>query len=216
MINDIKFGFKLMKHGLQFKTSMFCIVLFVVIGIGTEMSVSGFVGGNVYMMVGCVFIYQLVQSITCAGLVQTSPQKKRLQTIVPAVCTFVGATLVNTISIVVKLLVAPRNNASTSSMVLNILFSSACMICVLVYIATVNKMFWIPTMIFFVTLFVLGFLDGMLLAKGTSVNISLGMAIAISYLAVVVGSVLMYAVSLALYKKEFSKMAFESMLKRAK
>lgn len=218
MINDFKLGVKLMKHGLQFKSSMLCVLAFIVIGIVFEMSDSNMPFGGFYMMIGGVFIYQLVQSVTCAGLVQTSPQKKRLQTTASAMCAFVGTMIANTISIIVKLLVAHLNHTQSSSLAANIIFTSGYTVILMVYLGASMKAFLPSSGLFFVLLFGMGFFYGFLASRSSNLelNLSVGAAIAISYLAVIVGSALMYVVSLALYKKDFSKMTFESSLKRAK
>ena len=70
MINDLKLGLKLMKHGLQFKAGMIATVVFCMIGLAMELveGLATLVGG-IYTLMGSIMVYQLIQSLTCAGLV---------------------------------------------------------------------------------------------------------------------------------------------------
>lgn len=219
MINDIKLGFKLMRHGLQFKTSLLAGVLLFLGGIMTEVgdaeiSLSGFT-----LAMAATMMYQLVQSITCSTMVQSSTKKKRLQTSVPAICTGICMMVLNTVLVVVKIISMHTNNKPMSDVASWLVMDSIFMLSVLVYMGVAMKMYW-----FAVIVFAVGFGGGygILLSTMSSgiveinIPISLGGAIAINYLAVFVGCGLMYLISLATYKREFSKATFDSALKRAK
>lgn len=219
MINDIKIGFKLMKHGLSLKSSIFSSVLFLVGGLMFELSgdVMG-IFGSVYAVMGSIMVYQLVQSLTCAGMVQSSPLKKRLQTSISALCTFVCTMILNTIIVVVKLLVGNHNQTPMNEVAVSILISSVMLVLIMVYMATAMKSFLLSTVVFLGSCGIVGYFIGMGLGLNwfTSWNVSVGAAIVVSYLAVALGSFLMYLISLVFYKKEYSKITFEGALKRAK
>lgn len=219
MINDIKLGFKLMRHGLQFKTSTVAAVLLFLGGILTEIgdaeiSLSGF-----SLAMAASMVYQLVQSITCSTMVQSSSKKKVLQTSVSAICSWICMMILNTVLVVVKLISMHTNNKPMSDVASWLVMDSLFMLSVLVYMGVAMKMYW-----FAVIVFAVGFGGGYGILLSTishgnvviDISVPLGGAIAISYLAVFVGCGLMYLISLALYKKEFSKATFESSLKRAK
>jgi len=219
MIDDFKLGLSLMRYGLQFKWNIFGAVFMLVVGLSIEKSSeNGMQFGYMFAMIGGLMVYQLVHSVTCAGLVQTSSKKRKLQTSASAVCLFVFALLFNTLFIVMELIFAHLRHSSMSSVVAAILMISIEMVVLLIYTGFALKMFW-PSMIALIV--GSGFLGvtqslmerGIIFPNGMP---SLGVAIAISYLAVVVGSLLVYLISLALYKRDFSKATFESELKRAK
>lgn len=219
MINDFKLGLKLMRHGLQFKSSIVSTLLFLVLGLGIMTSdVPIVMIGTMYAMFGGIMVYQLVHSLTCAGLVQSSPLKKRLQTSVPTICAFICMVILNTIIICAKLWMARLNHTPMTDVATDILLGSIGTVIVLVYMGMAMKAFWLTTIVFIIVCSVGGFFLGIGLGLDwfTSWNVSIGAAIVISYLAVVVGCFLMYLISLAFYKKEYSKTTFDSALKRAK
>lgn len=219
MINDLKLGFKLMKHGLQFKTSIVAAVLFLILGLSMELAEEVIaVVGSVYTMMGSVMIYQLVQSLTCAGLVQTSPQKKRLQTSVAAIYAFICTVILNTIVICVKLWMARYTHTPMTEVASDILINGILTVVVLLYMGTAMKAFWLATVVFITVCGIGGFGIGLGLGVGwfANLNISIGAAIVISYLAAAIGCFLMYLISLVFYKKDYSKTTFDSALKRVK
>lgn len=218
MINDIKMGFKLMKYGLQFKTSLAGVILLLLGGILTEMgdeaiSLSGFA-----FVMAVIMVYQLVQSVTCSTMVQSSAKKKKLQTSVSAICTGICMIIINTVLVIVKLISMHINNKPVSAVASWNIVDSIFILVVLVYMGAAMKMYWGATIGF-------GLIGGTYgiwmssMAHGTpwlEIPVSLGGAIAISYLSVLAGCVIMYLISLATYKREFSKTTFDSQLKRAK
>ena len=219
MINDIKLGFKLMKHGLSLKSSIFSSVLFLIGGLMFEVSGEPIgIVGSIYAVMGSIMVYQLVQSLTCAGLVQSSPLKKRLQTSISAICTFVCTMILNTIIIGVKLLIGHLKDIPMNEVAASILVSSFFLIIIMVYMGTAMKAFLLSTIIFIMSCGIVGYFIGMGLGLDwfASWNISIGVSITVSYLAVALGSFLMYLISLVFYKKDYSKITFESSLKRAK
>lgn len=218
MINDIKMGFKLMKYGLQFKTSLAGVILLFLGGILTEMgdeviSLSGFA-----FVMAVIMVYQLVQSVTCSTMVQSSPKKKKLQTSVSAICTGICMIILNTVLVIVKLISVHINNKPVAAVASWNILDSFFILVVLVYMGAAMKMYWGATLGFVV----LGGVYGGILSASSldklvlDIPVSLGGAIAISYLSVLVGCVIMYLISLATYKREFSKTTFDSQLKRAK
>lgn len=219
MINDLKIGFKLMRHGLSLKSSILSSVLFLIGGLMFEASGEPIgIVGSVYAVMGSIMVYQLVQSLTCAGLVQSSPLKKRLQTSVSAICTFVCAMIFNTIIVGVKILIGYLNHTPMNEVAAGILVTGFFLIIIMVYMGTSMKAFLLSTIIFIMSCGIVGYIIGMGLGLDWFVrwNISIGVSIAGSYLAVVIGSFLMYLISLAFYKKDYSKTTFDSALKRAK
>lgn len=219
MINDIKLGFKLMKHGLQFKTSVVAAILLVlggiIAGIGDdEFTLSGFA-----FVMAAIMVYQLVQSITCSTMVQSSSKKKKLQTSVSTICTWVCLMIFNTVLVAVNVISMHVYHRPESVVAGGLVLDATFVLIIIVYMVVAMKMFW-----FAVIVMAGGFGGGYgvliaVMSRGEfliEVPISLGGAIAISYLAVFVGCGLMYLISFALYKKDFSKSTFESALKRAK
>ena len=126
--------------------------------------------------------------------------------------------ILNTIIVGMKLLMAHLKQTPVSDIAANILIASFLMVIVMVYMGFAMKTFWLSTIVLIVACTICGVFLGIELGleRFTSWNVSIGAAIVISYLAVVVGCFLMYLISLAFYKKDYSKTTFDSALKRAK
>lgn len=219
MINDFKLGLKLMRHGLSFKSSIISSILFLIGGLMFEASGEPIgIVGSVYAVMGSIMVYQLVQSLTCAGLVQSSSLKKRLQTSISAICTFVCTMIFNTIIVGVKILIGYLNHTPMNEVAAGILVTGFFLIIIMVYMGTSMKAFLLSTILFIMSCGIVGYFIGMGLGLDWFArwNISIGVSIAGSYLAVVIGSFLMYLISIAFYKKDYSKTTFDSALKRAK
>ena len=147
MINDIKLGFKLMKYGLQFKTTVFAAVLFILGGItagigNDEFSLSGFA-----FVMAAIMAYQLVQSVTCSTMVQSSPQKKKLQTTVSTICTWVCMVILNTILVVVNVIFMHTYHKPESVVAGGIILDAAFVLIIIVYMVVAMKMFWFAVIV---------------------------------------------------------------------
>lgn len=220
MINDLKLTFKLLKHGLSFKSSLLSVLFFFAIGIVFELFSSEMPIGGIYMLMGSIMIYQLVMSVSVSTMVQTSPYKKKLQTSLPALITCPCMLILNTAVVLVKIVSANMMNKSVAELSDGILINGILMVVVLIYMGAAMKAFWAATIVF-ALVFGVGYsliLNMMFDRIGTvpEMILPLEASIAVSYLCIIIGCILMYLVSLLLYKKDFSKTTFETALKRAK
>ena len=224
MIKDIKFGFQIMKYGLNFKASM--IGLAFCMGIGILFSILLQVGaiGCLYASMGALFTVQLIHSVSVSTMVQTSPYKKKLQTIIPAVVGTLCMLIMNTFAVITQWMGYQRaiNNTNPNLIIIyepgeyetGYIISSLILVYVLLYTAFAMKHFWVAMVILIGGCIAIQNLDR--LGMIDYVMIPEGLAIALSYVIVLFGGFIMYVISCLSYKKDYSKATFDNLLKRAK
>lgn len=224
MIKDIKFGFQIMKYGLNFKASM--IGLAFCMGTGLFFVVLLPVGaiGCLYAAMGSLFTVQLIHSVSVSTMVQTSPQKKRIQTLIPTVIGTLCMLITNTFAVIAQWLGYQRaiNNTNPNLIIVyepgeyeaGYIISSLILVYVLLYTAFAMKHFGVAMVILIGGCIAIQNLDR--LGEIDYVMMPEGLAIALSYLIVLLGGLIMYVISCLSYKKDYSKATFSNLLKRAK
>ena len=99
MTNNLKMGFKALKYGLNFKGNFFAMLLFLVLGFIMMFASPTKILGSVYNSIGAIMVVQLINSVSVSAMVQTSPYKKKLQTIIPALHAGSYLLIINTLNI---------------------------------------------------------------------------------------------------------------------
>ena len=91
------------------------------------------------------------------------------------------------------------------------------MVIMVLYQAAALKAFWVSTVIFAVGYLGTYFtVTNRIIFSTMQFEIPIAVAIGVSYLIILLGTFLIYGILVLLYKKPYSKLAFESLLKRAK
>lgn len=224
MIKDIKFGFQIMKYGLNFKASI--IALALCMGTGLFFAILLPVGaiGCLYASMGSLFTVQLIHSVSVSTMVQTSPHKKRIQTLIPTVMGTLCMLITNTFAVIVQWMGYQRaiNNTNPNVIITfepgenetGYIVSSLVLVYMLLYTAFAMKHFWVAMVILIGGCIALhnwgrlGEIDYVIMPEG--------LAIALSYMIVLLGGLIMYVISCLSYKKDYSKHTFDNLLKRAK
>lgn len=222
MIRDIKLGFKVMKYGLNAMYFAFAmgisLVASIMFGLLVPVGLSG-----IYLGMATMLVAQLIFSVSVSTMVQTSSLKKKLQTTIPTLLSGMFLVVGNTISLGVTWIWYKRseNNRNpfvsitmeSGEMETGILLTCGLMIFITFYVFLSMKQFWLGTF-----LFIGGFFGGYYFFKQEEINYLImptWIAVFLSYGMIVLGCLIMYGISCATYKKEFSKQSFETMLKRA-
>ena len=222
MMRDIKMGFQIMKYGLSFRSMVVaggvCLVVSIGFGLFIPVGMSA-----LYLGLLSFLAAQLIFSVSVSTMVQTSPQKKRLQTTIPTWMSGIFLFLCNTLNLILIWIGYQRIQNNTNPFVIimmepgelesGILFTSGLMVFIMLYGFFSMKYLWISTIIFIIS-FYSGFF---LLSKGeiTYLIMPTWMAVVLSYGVIMLGCVLLYGISCVTYKKDYSKHTFETMLKRA-
>lgn len=218
MINDFKLGLKIIKYGLNLKGCVFVSVLFVTLGIFMDVAVPESPINGMYIGMGGMMMVQLICSVSVSAMVQSSSRKRQLQTSVPAIVCGGYLLLSNTISILAKFIGFKFLEWELADIANGILFSAVLVVLMVLYMGGALKAFWQATIcfcIFYVVYYSLSmslkFWNG-----GSPFILPIGAAVAVSYVMVIVATVLMYFLFAAMYKRDFSRQNFETQLKRAK
>lgn len=223
MINDLKLGHKVIKYGLNLRGNLIVVILFLILGCVMEFMIPDMIFGGMYVALGSMMIVQLVHSVAVSGMVQSSSYKKKLQTCVPTMIgggyLFIANTLIIVLKIVGMYVKSGGTEWATAGVSNAILLSGIMMIILVVYMSTALKLFWLATIVFFIIFLSYNIFSEKLLAMmgvEATMIMPIGLSILVSYLVVLLGSVIMYLVFLATYKLDYSKVTWEAALKRAK
>lgn len=222
MINDIKMGMKVIKYGLNALMTVIPLLICLVVGVLFDLFMPVGCFGGLYFIMGGMSFVQLIHSVSVSTMVQTSPHKKKLQTTIPAIIGCGYMVIANTISLLIKWVGYERlmNVSDPNVFVIiepgemgkGIVLSSMIMVFIMLYVGASLKCFW-PATILFVIVF-LGYYTSP--EDVVLIPVPTGMAVILSYVIILIGSGLMCLIFKATYKLSYSKLSFETALKRAK
>ena len=225
MINDFKLGLKIIKYGLNFKVSVIVSVLMLVLGCLMDAAIPESPINGIYVGMVGMLIVQLICAVSVSTMVQSSSRKRQLQTSVPAIVCGVYMLFGNTISIISRFVGLQLRFASPDIEVLDwglsdiangILFNALLMAIIALYMVGATKAFWQATVCFIIIYLVYFFFSISTFMEEIPFSMSIEAAVVISYLMIIVASVLIYMLFLAMYKRDFSKQTFEMQLNRVK
>lgn len=98
MINDIKLGIKIMRYGHGLVLNIILGAWFLVIGIFVIiLSMSGYLinwSGGLFAIAAAMMPMQIIYSLNTSNMVLSSPVRKKMQTVVPAVMTCIGTLII--------------------------------------------------------------------------------------------------------------------------
>lgn len=229
MINNLKLGFKIMKYGHAAKLTYIASAVLLVIGIFfciLSCIVGGMTGehnlplpGGYFMSLVAMFLLQMLSTVNAVNLVQTSPQKRRLQTSVPAamsVTLMMAGYLFSAVILGITCLFHPE---AIDSAAMQLIAAAILSGIVMVYYGACYKYFYTSTILFFIAFFFIYDFDfssnwvpaGILPADGTWAGWVL--ALVLGVVIILVGGFLQYLISLAVYKAPVSKMALGAKLR---
>jgi hypothetical protein len=220
MKNQIKIGMKLWKYGLCVKSNIAAAILFIIISLIVEFSSwekeNSYLGGF-YFAMSTLFIAQLIISTDVSTMVQTSPYKKRIQTSMPVlVCTpvMLAAYTVVVLSSWHRLHVLPTGDIDGAAAVRSSLIN----VIVLLFFAAIYMAICYKYFVVGVILLTLSIVSVIVTFKYTAYvwadGIPMAAIVASGYLAIIAGQFLSYLCSCLFYKKELSKYAFGSAMRR--
>ena len=230
MKNLVKY-FKMMKYALQAKMIFILAIIFFVLGILFEFTdFSGHSGSYslacLYLALTAMYFYQLVFTTTVSKLVQSSPMKKKLQTVAPSVVTLITSLFTFAVYVTIRLIrITPQfledNNTTYANTYSTILFMAVWFFLFSVYMSISYKSFIISMVIIAVSVIaILVFgsttdvfinITGKLLINGSNPVLLIAVSLGI----ILIGSLVGYIISLLLYKKPISDMAVRYALRQA-
>lgn len=219
MMKDLKLGFRFLNFAYGKKALIACAVgLFV---LGVPMCVVGMLmatnpWGSYFLILGICLPSQSIVSLLASNWVLASPVRRRLEISAFTMMQFVVSAVIYLLVLVIGGIVAISSPEQIGHVCSQLIWTSACMALILVYVAASRKYFISSTIGFIILFFFLeAFLDmaermlppkdGWGLFAGAALQ---GMVI------ILCGSGLMYLLNLALYKAPMSKLCQSAGLRR--
>lgn len=221
MIKDIRLGVSIIKYGLNFYVSI--SVVFFLLGL-LALNMILFptpLFATIFIPLVMMGIVQQVYTTTVSTMVQSSPYKKKLRTTVPTYMAMIEMIIGNTLSLVLHWIsyLRTKDNPSivleydTKLYANTILICAVLMVIVLVY-TVLGNVFFGPCVIIAIG----GWIGLRWLIRNmefVGVNISIEVAVVLSYIVVLIGTGILYLVNNMIYKYEYAEMSFRGFIKRA-
>ncbi|MCR4992361.1 MAG: hypothetical protein K6A45_04890 [Lachnospiraceae bacterium] len=230
-MKDLVKYFKMMKYALQAKMIFILAIIFFVLGLLFEFGDfsdhnSSYSLSCLYLALTAMYFYQLVFSTTVSKLVQSSPMKKKLQTVGPAAVTLITSLLTFTVYVVIRLIrITPQfledNGTTYANAYSTILFMAVWYFLFSAYLSISYKSYIISIVIVAVSVIAvlvfgsttdifINITDKLLIGGSNPV-----LLIAVSLGIILIGSLVGYVISLLLYKMPISDMAVRYALRQA-
>lgn len=212
-----------MKYGLNYRLTIVGVLISLGLTIFIEWLLPISIIGAMTISLMPLLIVQLIYSVSVSNMVQTATCKKRLQTTVPTLFAIVCGMITHTIVIIPQWLNHQQAINNTDPFLsityepgeyeTGYLFSALFLVWLLLYTTWSMKNFWIATI-----LMIGGFWAVKTYAEqGKLIYIVMpeGLAIALSYVIVLLGCGVFYVITCVTYKQPYSDITFNSLLKRA-
>ena len=156
MINDVKFGIKIMRYGHGWKLCAILGVFFLGIGIVIDIlnMASGThynMGGGLVLMYTCLLPAQALFSVNVSNMVLSSPVRKKMQTIIPTV--LIGGSMLviyiasDLLLLIMSCIFPDRFPIASRMVAVQIVFA----VFVIIYYSIAFKYFAVSTIIFIVS-----------------------------------------------------------------
>ena len=209
--------YKLLKIAPNAKMSIIVMITYLVLG--CAMSIQYTITDNVlglYLDYGAILLYatalfpaQLLFGICNSKMVRSAACAKRLQTSAPACLTFACNLTVMFLLLAIRV-VAANVMPNQAEKIWNNLLPDG-ILCILMNImAVMLYKYYVPTMIVFIMSIVLVNSRGIITENGLAKTLPVPVVIVFCLAAVFLGAGIQYLLSLALYKRPFSRLAFGS------
>ena len=222
MINDLKLGMKMLRYTYNLKMTIVSGMLFLVGGIFltvVEMnSDSGLLGGWFFMCIG-LLPTQLLYSLNVSGIVQVSSAKKRMQTSVPALITFVNMVALYLLELIIQGILVWGGGKRAELAAYEMLTLALMAAMIMMYMGVSYKYFVVSTIVFVPCII---FLFSGLMTSGARYDWNVLRGTGIPFILVVpaglvvlaLGGLGQYLLSLLFYRAPLSKMAQAAPLRK--
>ncbi|MCM1189223.1 MAG: hypothetical protein NC541_07985 [bacterium] len=224
MISNLKLGFRILKFGLNYKSTVISGIIVSLIGIAlcflqASMTEDGTIPGGYFLALTAMFMVQLLYTCSMSDVIQASPMKKKLQTSVPAVMSVFCMICGYSALLLTEGVAAALWPDAMGSVCEQILFSAVVIGCLMLYMGAAYKYFFVSSALFMAMFFLTfgyyanrsrNWLSGI----GAGSWRTFGLVGAAGFAAILICGVLQYLLSLAVYKAPMSKRALAGALRR--
>lgn len=224
MINDLKLGFRLLKYAHAYKMNLIfglmmsalgvVMCLMSVVSVQTRNPMWGY-----FVVMISVFLLQMLWSVNTASLVQASPMKKKLQTLIPVLLGGFSIMTGYVLFVLLEGIVAVVHPEAMAENCSWIIYSAILMTMLLLYVAFCYKYFFAGTLIFCFCCYVVSVVYMRIFQETLSACFQSGwwsfvLAAMLGILILCLGVVLNYLISLAVYKVPISKFSQTASLRQ--
>ena len=216
-MKELKDFFALCKYSFKFSTNITFMLIFLGIGVVTEIVSKGtqYLGGF-YVVLCSMYMFQFIMSLSMSDMIQSSGIGRRIQLDISVKLNFTLSFVLFTVLIIFRSIMAGRypekaNEIATSLFVIDILIFQ-----LFIYTAVVYKYFLASIIIFCL---VIGFITaGLTFITNLDLfsRLTLNTSIILGYVLIAVGTVLQYLICRLLIRKPISQRAFRGVFKDAK
>ena len=216
-MREMKDFFTLCKYSFKFTTNITFMLIFLGIGVVTEVVSKGtqYLGGF-YVVLCSMYMFQFVMSLSMSDMIQSSGIGRRIQLDIPVKLNLTLSFVLITILIIFRSVMAGRypekaNEIATSLFVIDILIFQ-----LFIYTAVVYKYFLASIIIFCL---VIGFITaGLTFITNLDMfgGLTLSTSIILGYVLIAVGAALQYLICRLIIRKPVSQRAFRGIFRDAK
>ena len=219
MVKELKKAFQLVQYGVSLKQQIIFCILFMVIGVVTEIFGRGssLIGGF-YLVISTMFLGQLITSVDASTLVQASPYKRKIQVLYPYIAMTPWMIVVMTIVVLIHWHFAKSGDAECYAAQSTVLLQVGIILFfTMMYMAFCYKYFWAAMLGLILVIYPVTIVTS--IPKTSFANFagqSFSRSVVCCYVLILVGITISFFINKALYKKKFSPMAFGRALRNVK
>ncbi len=210
MINNWKFGYKCIQYAHGRRSNGILMIIFLLISLLFFVMWPDTIFGGYMLMCASLMPTQMLSSLNVSSLVQSSPVRKKMQTLIPAVFTCGNVLIMYLISVLIHGITVLIKPETTGSVCISVILETAVMAIMMIYLAVAYKYF-ITSIAAFLIIYSILFSEADILKidPGFFPPGSAAFPLtALSCLAILLaGGFLQYLFSLLVYKAPMSKMA---------
>lgn len=215
MIKDLKTGFKLMKYGAQYKSTMVSILIIAIAAVVFEITSHGtnFLGAFYFLLLG-IFPMQLIFSTDVSTMIQTTKMKRKIQITIPITVNAILMTVCFVAIAIIRAVEISKYPEDAPVMINSLIMLGITSMLFLAYMGAAFKHF-IASMAIFMVLFMGSYIPLFVWASmAKKAIVSLPVALIICYIFIVIGLVLQYVFLRLFYKHQMSKYAFGAQIRK--
>ena len=213
MMKDFKLGIRLLKYGYGIKPNLFFAGLFLAMGICFHLFVPVNGVWMTYLMASASYLVQILSSLHVTAIANSSSRRKVLYTKIPVLISLPFYLLLYVAGCLVELWMLYIGRRQEHEVVQSVIMAGLIMVGVMIYMGGAFKYFAASAvMVCVVILFII--FGGNFIFEILEFHISIGAAMLTGLVAVPLGAVLQYLLTLLLYRHPASKAAQMRKLKK--
>ncbi len=216
-MKEMKDFFALCKYSFKFTTNITFMLIFLGIGVVTEVVSKGtqYLGGF-YVVLCSMYMFQFVMSLSMSDMIQSSGIGRRIQLDIPVKLNLTLSFVLFTILIIFRSVMAGRYPEKANEIAISLFVIDILIFQLFIYTAVVYKYFLASIIIFCL---VIGFITaGLTFITNLDMfgGLILSTSIILGYVLIAVGAALQYLICRLIIRKPVSQRAFRGIFRDAK